>query len=142
MFSLKSINPKNLTTKQQLEDIPMSEKTITPFSQTLSFLEKGCLDAELTEQLAEVIKGVRETGKQGTVTMQLKVSLMKGTEDTVTIQSTVNNKVPQLDRAQTIMWSTYDGDLIRSDPSQQNLDLRSVETSNPTAPLKSAVGQN
>ena len=120
----------------------MSEKHITPFSQTLGYLEKGCLDAELTEQLSEVIKGVRDTGKQGTITMQLKVSLMKGTEDTVTIQSTVNNKVPQLDRAQTIMWSTYDGDLIRNDPSQQDLDLRTVETSNSAVELKTAAGQN
>lgn len=120
----------------------MSENHITPFSQTLAYLEKGCLDAELTEQLAEVIKGVRDTGKQGTVTLQLKVSLMKGTEDTVTVQSTVNNKVPQLDRAQTIMWSTYDGDLIRNDPHQQSLDLKTVATSNQPAELKTAAGQN
>ncbi|MGS0535324.1 hypothetical protein [Pseudoalteromonas sp. SaAl2] len=120
----------------------MSDKHITPFSQTMAYLEKGCLDAELTELLAEVIQGVRETGKQGTVSLQLKVSLMKGSEDTVTIQSTTNNKVPQLDRAQTIMWSTYDGDLIRNDPHQQSLDLKSVETSNTPSELKTASGQN
>ncbi len=120
----------------------MSDKHITPFSQNLSYLEKGCLDAELTEQLAEVIQGVRETGKQGTITLQLKVSLMKGSEDTVTIQSTVNNKVPQLDRAQTIMWSTHDGDLIRNDPHQQSLDLKTVETSTTPTSLKQASGQN
>ncbi|GGA80623.1 hypothetical protein GCM10011369_23200 [Neiella marina] len=114
----------------------------TPFSQTLAYLEKGCLDAELSEQLADVIKGVRDTGKQGTVTLQLKVSLMKGTEDTVSITSSVNSKVPQLDRAQTIMWSTYDGDLIRNDPNQRALDLKTVETTNQPAGLKTAAGQN
>lgn len=120
----------------------MSDKNITPFSETLSYLEKGSLNAELTEQLAEVIKGVRETGKQGTVTLQLKVSLMKGTEDTVTLQSTVNNKVPQLDRAQTIMWSTYEGDLIRNDPNQRTFDLKTVNQSTEQAELKQASGQN
>ncbi|WP_105215742.1 hypothetical protein [Pseudoalteromonas sp. T1lg22] len=121
----------------------MSERhLITPFSQHVSYFEKGCLDEELTEQLAEVIKGVRETGRQGSLTLQLKVSLMKGSEDTVTIQSTVNNKVPQLDRAQTIMWSTHDGDLIRNDPHQQSLDLKTVATSTGPTELKNAAGQN
>jgi len=88
------------------------------------------------------VNGVSETGKQGTVTLQLKVSLMKGTEDTVTLQSNVNNKVPQLDRAQTIMWSTYDGDLIRNDPNQRSFDLKTVSQSTEQAELKQASGQN
>lgn len=42
----------------------MSEtKNTTPFSQQLAYINKGTLDAELTEALAEVIKAVRETGK-------------------------------------------------------------------------------
>jgi ribosomal protein S28E/S33 len=120
----------------------MNENQVTPFSQTLAYLEKGSLDSELTDQLADVIKGVRETGKQGTVTLQLKVALMKGTEDTVTLQSTVTNKVPHLDRAQTIMWSTHDGDLVRNDPTQQSLDLKTVETPTQSAELKTAAGSN
>lgn len=118
----------------------MSENHVTAFSQHIAYLEKGMLDADLTEKLAEVIRAVRETGKQGTLNLQLKVSLMKGSEDTVTISSVVNNKVPQLDRAQTIMWSTYDGELIRNDPTQRNLDLKTVETT--PATLKTAAGQN
>lgn len=44
----------------------MSEtKNTTPFSQQLAYINKGTLDAELTEALAEVIKAVRETGKKG-----------------------------------------------------------------------------
>lgn len=38
----------------------MSEnKNATPFSQQLAYINKGTLDAELTEALAEVIKAVR-----------------------------------------------------------------------------------
>nr|WP_253704671.1 hypothetical protein [Citrobacter amalonaticus] len=36
-------------------------KNVTPFSQQLAYINKGTLDAELTEALAEVIKAVRET---------------------------------------------------------------------------------
>lgn len=39
-------------------------KNTTPFSQQLAYINKGTLDAELTEALAEVIKAVRETGKR------------------------------------------------------------------------------
>lgn len=43
----------------------MSEtKNTTPFSQQLAYINKGTLDAELTEALAEVVKAVRETRKK------------------------------------------------------------------------------
>lgn len=42
----------------------MSEtKNTTPFSQQLAYINKGTLDAELTEALAEVTKAVMETNK-------------------------------------------------------------------------------
>ncbi|HEJ7994959.1 TPA: hypothetical protein SMI16_000365 [Serratia liquefaciens] len=46
----------------------MSENKSTPFSQQLAYINRGALDAELTEALAEVIKQVRETGKKGVMT--------------------------------------------------------------------------
>ena len=41
----------------------------TNFDKTLSQLNRGELNAELTDALAEVIKAVRETHKQGTLTL-------------------------------------------------------------------------
>lgn len=38
---------------------------LTPFSQTLSKLNRGELNDELTDVLAEVVKAVRQTRKQG-----------------------------------------------------------------------------
>lgn len=102
------------------------QKEVTPFTQTLNFLERGCLNAELTEELAELVKAVRETGRKGTVTLKINVALMKGSEDTVNISADVNTSKPRSDRAQTIMFSTYDGDLLRDDPHQASLDLREV----------------
>lgn len=52
----------------------MSEtKNTTPFSQQLAYINKGTLDAELTEALAEVIKAVRETGKRELLPLPLTV---------------------------------------------------------------------
>jgi hypothetical protein len=100
----------------------------TPFNQHLVHLNRGALNDELTETLANVVKAVRETGKQGSLTLQLKISMLnKRDEDTIKITPTVKNSTPELDRGETIMWSTYDGDLLRTDPDQMNLDLRVID---------------
>jgi hypothetical protein len=108
-------------------------KNTTPFSQQLAYINKGTLDAELTEALAEVIKAVRETGKKGAVTLTLNCSMLNTRdENTMKVTPKVTRTIPELDRADTIMFSTADGDLLRDDPAQTQLDLKVIE---PTARL-------
>lgn len=60
--------------------------TTTPFNQNLVHLNKGTLNDELTEHLAELVKAVRETGKAGSLTLTLKISMFnKANEDVVKI---------------------------------------------------------
>jgi hypothetical protein len=116
------------------------EQNTTLFSQQLAFMGKGSIDSEITEALAEVVKAVRETDKQGTVTLTIKVAkLNKRDENAVRIIPTINNKVPKQESAESIMFSTADGDLLRDDPEQIALDLKSIPTQTP-APLKSLNG--
>ncbi len=98
-----------------------------PFTQHLIYLNKGTLNDELTECLGEVVKAVRDTGKKGSVSVTLNVSSVKGSEDQVSITSTVKHLVPQLDRPATIMFSTADGDLLRDDPDRVQMTLKSIE---------------
>lgn len=109
-----------------MSDNTTTKKDVTPFTQTLGFLERGMLNVELTEELQKVVKAVRETGRKGTLTLNIDVALMKGHEDAVQVSTKVNAKPPVADRAQTVMFSTYDGDLLRDDPVQQSLNLRTV----------------
>lgn len=110
----------------------------TPFAQQIAYLNRGVLDEELTEAMAEVVKSVRETKKQGTLTLTLKVSLLNtSNEDAVKITPTVKASIPELPRAETIMWSTADGDLLRNDPVQQQLDLKVItKDTNKNAPIQ------
>lgn len=104
----------------------MSTKN-TPFSQQLAFLSKGCLDDELTEALADVVKAVRETGKPGEITLKIKVSMLnKRDENAVKLTPSVKTKQPEMAPYETIMFSTGDGDLIRDDPNQRKLPLEEV----------------
>lgn len=116
----------------------MSENKCTPFSQQLAYINRGTLDAELTEALAEVIKAVRETGKKGAVTLTLNCAMLNTRdENTMKLTPKVTRSVPELDRADTIMFSTADGDLLRDDPSQTQLDLRVIDKpEQPAAPIK------
>lgn len=114
----------------------MSEKC-TPFSQQLAFINKGTLDDELSEGLATVIKAVRETGKKGAITLTLNCQMLNTRdENTMKITPVVKLSTPELDRADTIMFSTADGDLMRDDPSQVQMDLKVIETSSNAAPIK------
>jgi hypothetical protein len=122
----------------------MSETTtkgVTPFTQTLQFLERGMLNEELSEELAGIVKAVRETGRKGTLTLNIDVAMMKGHEDAVQVSAKINAKAPKADRAQTVMFSTYDGDLLRDDPVQHNLELRTVAKQD-GQPLKTVNGGN
>lgn len=103
----------------------------------LSYINKGTLDQELTEALAEVIKMVRETGKKGSVTLTLNCQMLNTRdENTMKITSSVKKSIPELDRADTIMLSTADGDLMRDDPSQVQMDLTVINTGPAAAPIK------
>lgn len=118
----------------------MSEtKNTTPFSQQMAFINKGTLDAELTEAFAEVVKAVRETNKKGSVTLTLNCSMLNNrNENTMKISPVVTTKIPELDRAETIMFSTADGNLLRDDPDQIKMDLKVIPQAEQPAPIKLA----
>lgn len=59
-------------------------------------------------------------------------------ENTMKVTPKVTRTIPELDRADTIMFATADGDLLRDDPSQTQLDLKVIEPKTQTAPIKLA----
>lgn len=94
----------------------MPESKITPFVEWLGAHKKGEVDSELTYHLREVIEAVRETGKDGTVTLTLKVK-RKG-ERQVTVIEDVKFKLPMHDRSESIYFVDADTNLTRDDPAQ------------------------
>ncbi|MEC5345172.1 hypothetical protein ABRZ24_21520 [Brenneria populi] len=114
-----------------------AENKCTPFSQQIAYINKGTLDAELTETLAMIIQAVRETRKKGSVTLTLNCEMLNSrTEDTIKVTPDVKFNKPKLELADTIMFSTADGDLLRDDPDQVQMDLQVIKTKNNAAPIK------
>ncbi len=103
-----------------------------PFSQHMATMSKGQVDDCLTDELAELIKAINETGKSGTLTFTLKLKpVLSGNAsgaEVVMVDMHPSYKVetPRHGMISQRMFPTYDGDLLRRDPAQPELDLQSV----------------
>lgn len=105
------------------------------FTHTLNNLRTGAA-ADLSNELAEAIQAAKDTNKQATVTLVLKITPEKGMAGVFDIQEEIKSKLPQMPRGRTIMFETPEGNLVTDDPNQQKLPLRSVEAEEPSGELK------
>lgn len=103
--------------------------SIRPIVDTLREIRQGALLDEASEELAEVVKRVSETGKAGALSLKLTVKPAgRGSVRTVVIVDEVTTKLPEPDKEVTVFFPTSEGNLSKQDPAQMNLGLRAVET--------------
>lgn len=84
-------------------------------------LSEGTLVPDFTNKLHEVVQGVRETGKQGSISISLKIALMKGSQRQVEVNADLKANVPEFPRPMSIYFTDDNGGLHRSDPRQMGL---------------------
>lgn len=96
-----------------------------PFEKTILHIRGGMLCHEATEQLAEVVKGVEETGKPGELTIKLTIKRL-GRSGALDISDKVTSKVPKDQPITTMMFVSPEGNLITEDPRQSKLDLKTI----------------
>lgn len=89
----------------------------------LKEVRKGGAMLDLSEQMAEVVKAVRERGKAGQVTLTIKISPFKGDVNTLVVTDEVKAKLPpKPDNGASIFFPTEEGQMVRTDPRQQTFD--------------------
>lgn len=93
------------------------------YAQTLSDIYRGGLLSELDEKLTEVVKAAELTGKQGSLTLTLKIKT-QGSSGQVDLTPVIKSVVPEHDRGNVIMFATPEGNLQLQDPRQKQLDLK------------------
>ncbi len=101
----------------------------TPFSQQISHIARGSLDDTLTDELSELVKAINDTRRGGEISLKLKLKPKVGANGEVVmidIQPEYQMKPPAMPILGATMYPTYDGDLLRSDPDQAELDLQTV----------------
>lgn len=104
-------------------------KKVTPteFIDVLMRQGNGSTNQELSDELREIVQRVKSTGKIGTLTLQLKVQLIKQT-NSIVILDKITTKKPEYDRPSSLFFADEDGNLVRDDPDQKSLfELADVE---------------
>jgi hypothetical protein len=97
------------------------ERHVRPFAETLQKINRGRLLNELADNMADILEGVMETGKPGSLTLTLKVTKAKA-ERMIEIVPTIKPNVPRLAPPASMFFvdeASYS--LSRTDPLQDEL---------------------
>jgi hypothetical protein len=94
-----------------------------PFSAALALIQGGAFNDECGAKLAEVIKGVEETGRPGKLTITLD---LKRAGAALQVIAKCTDKTPEEVADADLFWSTVDGNLSIENPAQRKLDLQPV----------------
>lgn len=103
------------------------------FQDVLTDIDEGRLHAQLTNQLAELVRACVATKKSGALTLTMNV---KEEGNVMVVGGSVKLKLPQPAAGASVFYATEDGDLRRDNPRQPV--LRNVHMS-PTPIIKPAV---
>lgn len=90
-------------------------------------IRRGRPVEEATMALADVVRAVDETGKEGSVTITLKIKPSKHGGPEKTLVAEVKAKKPISEIAPAVFFSDNDGDLHRVDPRQEEMPLSDVK---------------
>ncbi len=98
----------------------------TLFLDTLRFMRGGKTQQELSEELNSLVQACRDTGNSGKITLTITVKPDRGDTGQYFLTDKIDCKKPAFERGQTICWGTPEGNLIRNNPSQGELILKSA----------------
>lgn len=96
-----------------------------PFADVVRELAGGSTYHDLTEMLGQVVAGVIHHRKAGKLTLEL--TIQPNGEHSVTVHDNIKVKIPEGARTSSVFF-VRDGALMREDPRQERLPLRSIET--------------
>ncbi len=93
----------------------------------LNNLRAGTVADDLSEKLTELVAAVKEAGKTGTLTFRLKVApASPGDVTKLLITDSIAVSKPEKVKPATLFFPSEDNALLRDDPNQRELNLRSV----------------
>lgn len=104
------------------------------FESVLRNQRKGVMAADLSDKLAELTRAVCAYGKPGKITLTLKLNPASGDGTALSIADEIEIKPPTAPKPNSIFFTTEDGQLLREDPAQKELELKVVppkETAEP-----------
>lgn len=96
----------------------MPQENVRPFADWLREQQSGRTHDELSEGLQALVAAVIETGKKGTLTLQVSVAPFDRAEgDALIVSDAVKLSLPQHDRRKSIFHADKHHNLTRDDPA-------------------------
>lgn len=111
----------------------MENEHQTMFSQQIAHMTRGQLDANLTEELTNLVRAIMDTHKGGELTLKLKLKPEIHAHEVTHIAMTpeISTKLPSEKQMPGLFYPTHDGDLHREDPRQTKIPgIQEVEKPN------------
>lgn len=98
-----------------------------PITDVLRDVRRGAAVDEATEQLAEVVRGVMETGSKGSLTVKLTVELNGKGGNQIVFGTEIKSNVPRAKLPDALFFADTDGSLLREDPTQHMMFAEVVD---------------
>jgi len=102
----------------------------------------GEILSDLSESIRKVTQAVQDSGRGGSITLKIDIRpASKGRAGALVVEDEIKEKMPTEDKTGSIFFADKNYNLIRDDPNQTVLELRTVEGIAPTTEtLKKAQG--
>lgn len=97
----------------------VDDPAIRPFKDVLTELGEGATHAELSDAFWELLQRVQDTGKAGTLTLQIAIA--PNGNGRIDVKDEVKLKLPEFNRPQTAFFIDKHGNASRRDPNQPEI---------------------
>lgn len=98
-----------------------ADSGVVPFAKVIREHRDGSLHADLSDALAEIVRGVVDQGKNGTLTLKLRIGPGPA-PGTIVLSPDVKADVPTEPMEAALFFHDDSGNLSRRDPRQLSID--------------------
>jgi hypothetical protein len=112
---------ENKKVAEQEQKTEQADAVRTDFIGVLEKLRNGDAVFELSQELEKVVAAVGETGKKGSLTLELNLEPQKGDSVTLCLLDNIKTKIPKKSKGGSIFFRTDKNMLQREDPRQMRL---------------------
>ena len=105
---------------------------------TLRNLAFGQTAEDASKALHKCVQRSIDTGKNSTLTLKITIKPVGNRSGQLEFHDSITVKMPEVTRGGTLMFTTPEGNITRTNPNQSELNLRSVDTHDPIKKIENS----
>lgn len=116
----------------------MSKPVDGAFLRSIQEYQSGVTLTELSEAMRKAVEAVRRVGKPATVSLDIYIEPTGG--NAIGFAAEVKMKLPKEPPYKGVFFYDNENNLFRNNPTQPEMELKTVDSAAPEAPLKQVNG--